>query len=58
MILEGAMIALATTTMTIFHPGRAFGAKWKDAGWNWKKERMADIETAGDSSSDPSSLLK
>ena len=58
MILEGAMIVLATTTMTVFHPGRAFGAKWKDAGWNWKRERMIDIETAEYSNSDPSSRLK
>jgi hypothetical protein len=50
MILEGAMITLATTALTVFHPGRAFGEKWRDPGWRWKKERNAtgDIETARD----------
>jgi hypothetical protein len=40
MILEGPMIILATTLMTAFHPGRAFGAKWVDAGWTWKTPRV------------------
>jgi hypothetical protein len=42
MILEGAMIVLATASMTAFHPGRAFGEKWVDAGWSWKK---GDVES-------------
>jgi len=52
MILEGAMIILATTTLTVFHPGRAFGEKWTDAGWQWKKERqvLRDEETLGSGS--------
>lgn len=58
MILEGSMITLATGIMTVFHPGRAFGAKWKDAGWNWKKARMSDIEAVQDNSSQPQSLMK
>jgi len=40
MILEGSMVSLATIFMTAFHPGRAFGEKWQDAGWNWKKEEI------------------
>ena len=35
MVFEGAMIVLATATLTLFHPGRAFGARWPDAGWSW-----------------------
>lgn len=58
MILEGAMIALATSIMTIFHPGWAFGEKWADAGWSWKKNRRVDAEAAQQFSEVPSSLLK
>jgi len=58
MILEGAMIVLATAIMTVFHPGRAFGAKWKDAGWSWKKDRSANLEAAEESNSQPSISLK
>jgi hypothetical protein len=45
MILEGAMIVLATATMTIYHPGHAFGDKWDDAGWSWKKESGKHVES-------------
>ena len=44
MILEGSMITLATMTLTIFHPGWAFGSRWSDAGWSWKKNQGSDIE--------------
>lgn len=52
------MIILATSVMTVFHPGWAFGTKWADAGWSWKKDRRADVEAARQSDSPPSSLLK
>jgi hypothetical protein len=58
MVLEGAMIVLATATTTIFHTGWAFGAKWADAGWSWKKDCRADIEAGHNSGSQPSSSLK
>jgi len=58
MVLEGMMIVLGTVTMTLFHLGRAFGAKWADAGWSWKKDRGSDIEAVQASSSLSSSLLK
>ena len=58
MILEGAMIVLSNATMTLFHPGWAFGVKWTDAGWNWKNDRRADVEAARQSISPPSSSLK
>ena len=48
MVLEGAMVVLATSAVTAFHPGRAFGEKWKDAGWTWKNSRSGtDIEGDG-----------
>lgn len=37
MILEGAMIVLATGLMTAVHPGSVFGERWRDAGWKWGK---------------------
>lgn len=30
MILEGAMIVLASTALTVFHPGLAFSGRWPD----------------------------
>ncbi|KAK6593337.1 rta1 domain-containing protein [Botrytis cinerea] len=42
MILEGAVMILATTIMTIFHPGLIIKGKWKESGWElkgWKNER-------------------
>jgi len=45
MILEGAMIVLATVAMTIYHPGHAFGDKWDDAGWSWNKGSGKDVES-------------
>lgn len=29
MILEGAMIVLATLCLTVFHPGRCLGDQWR-----------------------------
>jgi RTA1 like protein len=43
MILEGAMIVLATALLTVFHPGRSFGERWRDAGWTWKGEKDMGI---------------
>jgi hypothetical protein len=31
MVLEGVMIIIASTSLTIFHPGPSFAGKWKDA---------------------------
>jgi hypothetical protein len=39
MILEGAMMVLATGLLTVFHPGRSFSDRWRDAGWAWKGEK-------------------
>ena len=44
MILEGAMIILATTSLTVFHAGRAFGENWADSGWSWKGETAREKE--------------
>ncbi|TGO82808.1 hypothetical protein BPOR_0754g00030 [Botrytis porri] len=42
MILEGAVMIMATTIMTIFHPGLIIKGNWKESGWElkgWKNER-------------------
>jgi hypothetical protein len=50
MVLEGAMIVLATGLMTIYHPGSAFGAVWPNAGWTWKNgKKNTDIEVSAGS---------
>jgi len=54
MVLEGGMIILATTCLTIAHPGRALGEKWADAGWKWCKDKAVRKED----SPRPESLLE
>jgi hypothetical protein len=54
MVLEGGMIILATTCLTIAHPGRALGEKWGDAGWKWGKDKTVRKED----SPRPESLLE
>lgn len=39
MVLDGAMIALATTLLTFFHPGLAFHGQWQAADWKFKREK-------------------
>ncbi|XRM40785.1 phospholipid-translocating ATPase rsb1 [Aspergillus tubingensis] len=34
MVLEGAMIVLATSAMTVMHPGFCFGGLWKETKWS------------------------
>jgi hypothetical protein len=37
MVFEGGVMILATFAMTLFHPGRYIGEKWKESGWGVKK---------------------
>jgi hypothetical protein len=37
MILDGTMIILACTCMTVLHPGVGFGNKWADAKFRFTK---------------------
>lgn len=45
MILEGAMISIATIAITIFHPGLAFKGHWAEAGWSFKTSKDASSES-------------
>jgi hypothetical protein len=43
MILEGAMVLIACICLTVFHPGVAFGGRWKEANFRLRidgKDRM------------------
>jgi hypothetical protein len=35
MVLEGAMIVLASLALTVFHPGRCFDGGWKNATYSF-----------------------
>lgn len=41
MVFEGVMIILATTLLTVFHPGLVFKGAWKEATWSWRKKSSA-----------------
>lgn len=45
MILEGALIVIACTALTIFHPGFAFRGKWHEADFKLKSQKMAAVQT-------------
>lgn len=45
MILEGAMIVIATTCLTLLHPGVAFQGAWADANFTFRKRKDIDLET-------------
>lgn len=40
MILDGAMIAIATVCLTGLHPGIAFGQQWHAANWSFKTKKV------------------
>ena len=40
MVLEGPMIFLAVTALTILHPGFAFGGRWAAAGWSMRGRKV------------------
>lgn len=53
LVLDGAMMALAVTCLTAFHPGVAFGGQWHAADWTFKTAKKAVLDavpmkTSGD----------
>lgn len=54
MVLEGAMIALTSILLTVFHPGLAVGSEgWSAASWKKKQSSVEDAEKqAAESGSD------
>lgn len=41
MVLDGAMVAVASTLLSALHPGRAFGEQWAAANWSLGRKRKA-----------------
>ncbi|EMC98486.1 hypothetical protein BAUCODRAFT_87156 [Baudoinia panamericana UAMH 10762] len=39
LVLDGAMLAIATICLTAFHPGLAFGDQWHAANWSFKSKK-------------------
>ncbi|RDW63446.1 sphingoid long-chain base transporter RSB1 [Coleophoma cylindrospora] len=54
MILEGAMMVLATGVMTIFHPGLVFRGAWSNSGWSFGKKKGLKSSSGSGSGSDSS----
>ena len=44
MILEGAMVTIASTCLTLIHPGVAFQGSWSGANFTFRKRRDGDLE--------------
>ncbi|KAH8647219.1 RTA1 like protein-domain-containing protein [Xylariales sp. PMI_506] len=44
MVLEGAMMILATGLMTIFQPGYLFRDTWSNSGWSFGRKKPTDNE--------------
>jgi len=42
MILEGAMIIIGVTAITIMHPYFGFSGAWNEAGWNLRKSKTVE----------------
>lgn len=43
MILEGAMIVIATLSLTILHPGPCFDGQWDTTKWSFRKSRDSEM---------------
>lgn len=39
LVLDGAMVALASVCLTALHPGAAFGGQWHAADWSFKTKK-------------------
>ena len=44
LVLDGAMIVIATVCLTAIHPGVAFGGIWQAADWNFRGKKAAKSE--------------
>lgn len=48
MILEGPMIFLAVSFLTVLHPGVAFGGQWANAGWSLRGRKSVPSVASGE----------
>ncbi len=44
MVLEGAMIVIATSCLTWLHPGVAFQGAWEAANFTFRTRKNGDVE--------------
>ncbi|KAK3618237.1 phospholipid-translocating ATPase rsb1 [Elasticomyces elasticus] len=52
LILDGAMISLASLCLSALHPGPAFGGQWNAANWSFRtKKKATDAEKQSSASS-------
>jgi hypothetical protein len=61
MILEGAMIIIASVALTVMHPGIGFGKEaWKAGDWHFRTRKegdtMGEMSAAGAKSGSKSSM--
>lgn len=58
LVLDGAMMAIATTCLTATHPGLSFGGVWQAADWSFrsKHDLQKEIPLRSQASSRPSSI--
>lgn len=48
MILEGAMIVIASVTLTIMHPGIGFGkVAWEEGDWHFRDHQEKNFQKGG-----------
>ncbi len=45
MILEGTMMVLAATSLTVYNPGRSFQGKWEQMNFSFWQNKKTDVET-------------
>jgi hypothetical protein len=62
MVLEGAMMTIASLALTVGHPGPVFGSVWQANGFKlWKRKQEVGVgdgkERAGDSSPTSGAIL-
>lgn len=43
MVLDGAMIGLASLILSVIHPGFAFGDQWAATNWSFRQKRGKDV---------------
>ena len=53
MILDGAMIAIASISLSGLHPGKAFGHLWATTNWSLKRKRSTQQSDSGSSTQLP-----
>ncbi|KAJ5358657.1 uncharacterized protein N7496_011070 [Penicillium cataractarum] len=42
MVLDGAMVGVASLLLSVFHPGPAFGGQWSAMSWSFKRSKNVD----------------